>query len=142
MLLNRGGWSTQGWTKFSMGWTGGGRDIFDTFPSYPTLHLHTNNNKTTTVYFNEVVFPSVLGLTSPMAFPQHSPPPWPVPSIFPTKSLLSTLLSISSWAYLSLHHHLPAVSQFSLTNTTHLSSQHGQTTSTLLQQCHQLPACS
>ena len=30
---------------------------------------------TTTVYFNEVVFPSVLGLTSPMAFPQHSPPP-------------------------------------------------------------------
>ena len=29
---------------------------------------------TTTVYFNEVVFPSVLGLTSPMAFPQHSPP--------------------------------------------------------------------
>ena len=49
-----------------------------------------NSNKTTTtVYFNEVVFPSVLGLTSPMAFPQHSPPPWPVPSIFPTKSLLS-----------------------------------------------------
>ena len=30
---------------------------------------------TTTVYFNEVVFPSVLGSTSPMAFPQHSPPP-------------------------------------------------------------------
>ena len=29
---------------------------------------------TTTVYFNEVVFPSVLELTSPMAFPQHSPP--------------------------------------------------------------------
>ena len=28
----------------------------------------------TTVYFNEIVFPSVLGLTSPMAFPQHSPP--------------------------------------------------------------------
>ena len=44
---------------------------------------------TTTVYFNEVVFHSVLGLTSPMAFPQHSPPSWPVPSIFPTKSLLS-----------------------------------------------------
>ena len=60
--------------------------------------------------------------------------------------LLSTLLSISSWAYLSLHHHLPAVSQFSLSNTTHLSSQHGQTTSACfiasLQQCHQLPACS
>ena len=54
--------------------------------------------------------------------------------------------SISSWAYLSLHHHLPAVSQFSLSNTTHLSSQHDQTTSTCfvasLQQCHQLPACS
>ena len=31
-------------------------------------------NNTTTVYFNEVVLPSVLGLTSPMAFPQHSPP--------------------------------------------------------------------
>ena len=30
---------------------------------------------TTTVYFNEVVFPSVLGSTLPMAFPQHSPPP-------------------------------------------------------------------
>ena len=44
---------------------------------------------TTTIYFNKVVFPSVLGLTSPMAFPQHSPPPSPVPSIFPTKSLLS-----------------------------------------------------
>ena len=44
---------------------------------------------TTTVYFNEVVFPSVLGLNSPVAFPQHSPPSWPVPSIFPTKSLLS-----------------------------------------------------
>ena len=47
---------------------------------------------TTTVYFNKVVFPSVLGLTSPMAFPQHSPPPWPVTSIFPTKSLLSHIL--------------------------------------------------
>ena len=44
---------------------------------------------TTTVYFNEVVFPSLLGLTSPMAFPQHFPPPSPVPSIFPKKSLLS-----------------------------------------------------
>ena len=70
-----------------------------------------------------------------MAFPQHFPPPSPVTSIFPTKSLsfsylLSTLLSISSWAYLSFHYHLPAVSQFSLSNTTHLSSQHGQTTST------------
>ena len=35
----------------------------------------TATTTTTTVYFNEVVFPSVLGLTSPMAFPQHSPPP-------------------------------------------------------------------
>ena len=35
----------------------------------------TWQSTTTTVYFNEVVFPSVLGLTSPMAFPQHSPPP-------------------------------------------------------------------
>ena len=49
----------------------------------------TTTTTTTTVYFNEVVFPSVLGLTSPMAFPQHFPPPSPVPSIFPTKSLLS-----------------------------------------------------
>ena len=49
----------------------------------------TTTTTTTAVYFNKVVFPSVLGLTSPMAFPQHSPPPWPVPSIFPTKSLLS-----------------------------------------------------
>ena len=65
-----------------------------------TLHTHCNaktsgiespsqKTTTTTIYFNEVVFPSVLGLTSPMAFPQHSPPSWPVPSIFPTKSLLS-----------------------------------------------------
>ena len=33
-----------------------------------------DNTTTTTVYFNEVVFPSVLGSTSPMAFLQHSPP--------------------------------------------------------------------
>ena len=46
----------------------------------------TNNNNH---LFKKVVFPSVLGLTSPVAFPQHSPPPSPVPSIFPTKSLLS-----------------------------------------------------
>ena len=49
----------------------------------------TTTTTTTTVYFNEVVFPSVLGSTSPMAFPQHSPPSWPVPSIFSTKYLLS-----------------------------------------------------
>ena len=111
---------------------------------------NTRTTTTTTVYFNEVVFPSVLGLTSPLAFPQHSPPPSPVPSIFPYKVpsfsyLLSTLLSISSWAYLSLHHHLPAVSQFSLYNTTHTTSLNmTQTTSTCfvasLQQHHQLPA--
>ena len=51
-----------------------------------------NHTATTTIYFNEVVFPSVLGSTSPMAFPQHSPS-WPVPSIFPTKSLLSHIFS-------------------------------------------------
>ena len=99
-------------------------------------------------------FPSVLGLTSPMAFPEvhfSSPAIATVPSIFPTNVpslsyLLSTLLSISSWVCLSLHHHLPAVSQFSLSNTTHLFSQHDQTISACfiasLQQCHQLPACS
>ena len=103
---------------------------------YIYIYIYSLQQKqTTNIYFNEVVFPSVLGLTSPMAFPQHSPPPSPVPSILPTKSLLShifshsTLLSISSWAYLSLHHYLPAVSQFSLSNTTHLFSQHDQTTS-------------
>ena len=47
--------------------------------------------QTTTIYFNEVVFPSVLGSTLSLAFPQHSPPS--VPSIFPTKSLLSHIFS-------------------------------------------------
>ena len=46
--------------------------------------------------------------SSTLTCPKH--PPYKVPSLF---YLLSTLLSISSWAYLSLHHHLPAVSQFS-----------------------------
>ena len=55
--------------------------------------VHATTITTTTVYFNEVVFPSVLGSTSPMAFPQHSPPSWPVPSIFPTKSLHSHIFS-------------------------------------------------
>ena len=40
-----------------------------------SLHFCTTTTKTATVYFNEVVFPSVLGSTSPMSFPQHSPPP-------------------------------------------------------------------
>ena len=62
--------------------------------------------------------------SSILTCPKHLP--YKVPSF---SYLLSTLLSISSWVYLSLHHHLPAVSQFSLSNTTHLSSQHGQTTS-------------
>ena len=53
------------------------------------MYSYNTFTTTTTIYFNKVVFPSVLGLTSPMAFPQHSPPPSPVPSIFPTKSLLS-----------------------------------------------------
>ena len=94
--------------------------------------FQTSITKKTAIYFNEVVFPSILGLTSPMAFPQHSPLPCPkhLPYKVPSFSyLLSTLLSISSWAYLLLHYHLPTVSQFSLTNTTHLSSQHGQTIS-------------
>ena len=51
--------------------------------------LKAAGNKQQLFIFNEVVFPSVLGSTSPMAFPQHSPPPSPVPSILPTKSLLS-----------------------------------------------------
>ena len=42
--------------------------------SKKTQKPYDNTTTTTTVYFNEVVFPSVLGLTSPMAFPQHSPP--------------------------------------------------------------------
>ena len=53
------------------------------------ISLKQPETTTTTIYFNEVVFPCVLGLTSPMAFPQHSPTSWPVPSIFPIKSLLS-----------------------------------------------------
>ena len=56
---------------------------------YYSIRLAETTTTTTIIYFNEVVFPSVLGLTSPMAFPQHSHPPRPVPSIFPTKSLLS-----------------------------------------------------
>ena len=80
-------------------------------------------------------------LSSILTCPRHLP--YKVPSL---SYLLSTLLSNSSWACLSLHHHLPAVSQFSLSNTTHLSSQHGQTTSacfiTSLQQCYQLPVYS
>ena len=54
--------------------------------------INTTTTTTTTVYFNEVVFPIVLSSTSPMAFTQHFPPPWPVPSILPTKSLLSHIL--------------------------------------------------
>ena len=106
---------------------------------------------TTTVYFNEVCFSQCTGVnlayglpttfSSILTYPKHLP--YKVPSF---SYLLSTLLSIASWACLSLHHHLPAVSQFSLSNTTHLSSQHGQTISACfvasLQQHHQLPACS
>ena len=60
----------------------------------------TTTTTTITIYFNKIVFPSVLGLTSPMAFPQHFPPPWPVPSIFPT--LQSPFFLISSF-HTSLH---------------------------------------
>ena len=90
---------------------------------------------TTTIYFNEGLFFPVywVNLTyglpttfsSTLTCPKHLP--YKVPSF---SYLLSTLLSNSSWAYLSFYHHLPAVSQFSLSNTTHLSSQHDQTTST------------
>ena len=34
------------------------------------LFLHY---QTTAIYFNNIVFPSILGSTLPMAFPQHSP---------------------------------------------------------------------
>ena len=125
-----------------------------TFSSWATNNEETTTTTTTTtttVYFNEVVFSQCTGVnlaygllttfSSTLTCPKHLP--YKVPSL---SYLLSTLLSISSWVYLSLHYHLSAVSQFSLTNTIHLSSQHDQTTSacfiTSLQQCYQLPACS
>ena len=90
--------------------------------------VNDKTTTTTTVYFNEVVFPSVLGLT----FPQHRLPttfssiltcpkhlPYKVPSF---SYLLSTLLSISSWAYLSLHHHLPSTCSVSILFIQHNSS--------------------
>ena len=40
-----------------------------------TIFITRQLTTTTIIYFNKVVFPSVLGLTSPMAFPQYSPPP-------------------------------------------------------------------
>ena len=46
---------------------------YDKAPREERCYLLYETTTTTTVYFNEVVFPSVLGLTSPMAFPQHSP---------------------------------------------------------------------
>ena len=46
-----------------------------TFEEITTMSKTFGHHTTTTVYFNEVVFPSVLGSTSPMAFPQHFPPP-------------------------------------------------------------------
>ena len=84
-----------------------------------------------------------------MAFPQHSPPPSPVPNIFPTKSLLSHIFfqHFSSSLPRPTFHSITIYPQClkSLSNTTYLSSQHGQTTSacfiTSLQQCHQLPTC-
>ena len=45
--------------------------VFFSLSDTPHIHLTTT---TTTIYFNKVVFPSLLGLTSSMAFPQHSPP--------------------------------------------------------------------
>ena len=51
--------------------------FYTTVYKYELLGKSISNilNTTTIIYFNEVVFPSVLGLTLPMAFPQHSPPP-------------------------------------------------------------------
>ena len=50
-------------------------DIFTRMNDLSVFIQGRNITTTTTVYFNEVVFPSILGLTSPMALPQHSPPP-------------------------------------------------------------------
>ena len=75
------------------------------------------------VYWVNLAYGLPTTFSSTFTCPKHLP--YKVPSF---SYLLSTLLSISSWACLSLHH-LPAVSQFSLSNTTHLFSQHGQTIS-------------
>ena len=115
-----------------------------------SAHSDHNNIKQQPSILTRLFFPVYWG----------QPHLWPSHNIFlhldlsQASSLQSPFSLISSlntslhlfWAYLSLHHHLPAVSQFSLSNTTHLFSQHGQTISACfvawLHQCHQLPACS
>ena len=90
---------------------------FNTSPSNCScVHISFLQQTTTTVYFNETSFSQCTGVnlayglpttfSSTLTCPKHLP--YKVPSF---SYLLSTLLSISSWAYLSLHHHLPAVSQ-------------------------------
>ena len=57
--------------------------------SFHSTHTRRDATTTTTFYFNEVVFPSVLGSALPMAFPQHlastltcpKHPPYKVPSL-------------------------------------------------------------
>ena len=44
------------------------------FSEFGLPHQIVTDN-TTAIYFNEVVFPNVLGSTSHLAFPQHFPPP-------------------------------------------------------------------
>ena len=99
----------------------------DKLQEFSTM-LDSPNNKQQPFILTRL-FSSVLGLTSPMAFPQHSPPPSPVPSIFPTKSLLSHIFfqhfspSLPGPTFHSITIYLQCP-QFSLSNTTHLSYQH------------------
>ena len=91
-------------------------------------HLTRNRSTWSTTTVGRIGYPKSRLWPSHNIFLHLPHPPYKVPSL---SYHLSTLLSISSWVYLSLHYHLPAVSQFSLTNTTHLSSQHGQTISAI-----------
>ena len=113
--------------------------------------INTTTTTTATVYFNEVVFPSVLASTSPMAFPQHSPPPSPVQSIFPTKSLLSHIFSqhfspsLPGSTFHSITIYLQCLNSLyptQLISPLNMAKPHSACFVTSLQQCHQLPACS
>ena len=75
------------------------------------MRLFSQCTEVNLTYGLPTTFPSIL------TCPKHLP--YKVPSF---SYLLSTLLSISSWAYLSLHHHLPAVSQFSIQHNSSLLS--------------------
>ena len=109
----------------------------------------TTTTTTTTVYFNKVVFPSILGLTSPMAFPQHFSSTFTCPKHLsykvPCIFFQHFSPSLPGPTFHSITIYLQCLNS-SLSNTTHLFSQHDQTTSTCfvasLQQHHQLPACS